>query len=342
MLRGDAVGHRSRLGEGPGHDDLAVGLDGGPGDLLPLQGLELGLNFPGNGLGQFSGVGDQDGGGHLVVLRLAEQVGGHPGGVGISVGNHQHLGGAGDHVDVHQSKHLPLGLGHIGVAGAHDLVHLGHRFRPVGQSGHRLRPAHFEDAGDPGQLGRRQDGGADLPVPSRRGGHNDLPHPGDVGGDGVHQHGGGVGGGAPGHIDAHPGQRGDLLTQDHPLPLGHEKSLPLLLGVEGADVFGGLPEDLGEFPVHLGGPLLQLLGGHLQGGELHPVELLFILQQGRIPPLLHGAEDVRHRGGHVHRLLLAGKNFLLRHLVEVVYLYHGAHLTDFWPGRPAWRGSPGT
>ena len=41
VLRGDAVGHRSRLGEGPGHDNLSVGLDGRPGDFLPLQGLEL-------------------------------------------------------------------------------------------------------------------------------------------------------------------------------------------------------------------------------------------------------------------------------------------------------------
>ena len=91
----------------------------------------------------------------LVVLGLAEQVGGDDAGVALAVGDDQDLAGTGHHVDGHLAEDLPLGLGHEGVAGADDLVHAGDALGAVGQGGYGLGPAHAEDAVDARRSGRR-------------------------------------------------------------------------------------------------------------------------------------------------------------------------------------------
>jgi hypothetical protein len=99
-----------------------------------------------------AGVGaQQDGLRELVVLGLGEEVHRHPVGVAGAIGDDQHFGGPGDHVDADGAEHAALGLGHIGVARADDLVHLRDGLRAVGQRRHRLRAAdgeHAVDAGD--------------------------------------------------------------------------------------------------------------------------------------------------------------------------------------------------
>ena len=105
----------------------------GPGDVPAGQGVQLGLHLGLDGQGQRLAVGDQHRAGQPVVLGLAEQVGGHPGGSAAAVGQDQDLAGAGDHVDAHLAVDLALGGGHIDVAGAHDLVHRRHALGAVGQ-----------------------------------------------------------------------------------------------------------------------------------------------------------------------------------------------------------------
>ena len=72
------------------------------------------------------------------------------------VGEHHHLGGAGDAVDADAAEHLALGLGDIGVAGADDAVHRGDGGGAVGQRRHRLRAADAVDFGHPGAARRGQ------------------------------------------------------------------------------------------------------------------------------------------------------------------------------------------
>jgi hypothetical protein len=79
------------------------------------------------------------------VFGLAEQVHRHPVGRRGAIGQHQDLAGPGDHVDADLAKDTPLGAGHIGIAGAGDLVHARHAGRAVGQRGHGLRAADGED-----------------------------------------------------------------------------------------------------------------------------------------------------------------------------------------------------
>ena len=339
MLRGDAVGHRDALPEIPADDELAVGLQGGPGDLCPGQGGQLPLQLMSHRLGQGAGVSDQHGGGHPVVLRLAQQIRRHPGGIGAAVGQYQHLGGPGDHVDVYPAEDLALGLRHVGVSGAHDLIHLRDGPGAVGQGGHRLGAAHLVDPGHAGDFGCGQDVGVHRPIPPGRRHHNDLPHSGDPGGNGIHQHGGRVGGGAAGHIDAHPRQGDDPLAQHHALPLGHHEALPLLPGVVGPDVLRGLLQHGQEGRLHLRRRLVHLLRRHRQGVRRCAVKAEGILPQGRVPPLLHGPEDLRHRGGYVRPASAAEQDLPLLQRFHIIYFDHD-RLTASAPGPPASRRSP--
>ena len=66
--------------------------------------------------------GDEDRLGAAAMLGLGQQIGRDPGGIGRAVGDDQHFGGAGDHVDADGAEDLALGGGHIGIARADDLA----------------------------------------------------------------------------------------------------------------------------------------------------------------------------------------------------------------------------
>ncbi len=151
----------------------------------------------------------------------------------------------------------------------------------------------------------------------------------------------GVGGGAAGHIDAHPGQGQDPLSQDDPVPLGHHKALPLLFGVVGPDVVRRLPQDGQELRLHLLQGGLQLRPGHAQAGQLRPVEAAGILVQGAVPLFPDCPDDVGHRRGHIPNLVPAEEDLLVLYGIEVIDLNHSGPLTGFFPGRPASAGPPG-
>src|SRR5262249_39499574 len=101
------------LAAGEGRDDPVVDVLG-RGDL----GLQLGLG----GGGQFVRVGDEDGGGHRVVLGLADEGGGDVHGVGGGVREDRDLRRAGLGVDADAALEEALGGGHVDVAGAGDQV----------------------------------------------------------------------------------------------------------------------------------------------------------------------------------------------------------------------------
>jgi len=82
----------------------------------------------------------------LVVLGLREQVERDPLGIGAAVADHRDFRRTGNHVDAHLAEHLPLGLGHVHVAGTDDLVDARHRGRAEGERRHRLRAADREHA----------------------------------------------------------------------------------------------------------------------------------------------------------------------------------------------------
>lgn len=114
VLRSNAVGHVDGLLQVGSHDDFAVIIDGGPGNLLPLQQGDLALQLLATAWASWRLSVTNTAEAILSVLRLAQEVRSHKSGAGLTVGNDQHLRGSGNHVDVHLSKDLLFGLSHIG------------------------------------------------------------------------------------------------------------------------------------------------------------------------------------------------------------------------------------
>ena len=90
------------------------------------------------------------------MLGLRQEVGGDPVRIGVAVGEDQHLGRPGDHVDADLAEHQALGRRHIGVAGTDDLVDRRDRRGAVGERRHRLGAADAVDLVDAGERGGRQ------------------------------------------------------------------------------------------------------------------------------------------------------------------------------------------
>ena len=98
--------HGGRLAGEGGLDPVAVG---GGRHLPGQQRLDR--------LPQVGVVGDQQAGGQRVVLGLGDQVDGDQQRVGGGVGQHRHLGRAGEPVDADPAGHLPLGQGGVQASG---------------------------------------------------------------------------------------------------------------------------------------------------------------------------------------------------------------------------------
>ena len=118
----------------------------------------------------------------------------------LLVGEDQHLGGPGDHVDADLAEHQPLGGRHIGVAGADDLGDRLDGLGAVGERRHRLRAADAIDLVDAGELRGREHQRRELAV-GRRHHHDEARHARDLGGHRVHQHRRRIGRGAARHIE---------------------------------------------------------------------------------------------------------------------------------------------
>jgi hypothetical protein len=136
-------------GLGAADDDRhALLSDGLPRDGLARKIGELPLHLLAHALGHLLANRHENGHGQRVVLRLREQIGGHPRGIGCRICSDDDLGGSGDHLDTHVAEHQSLGRGHVGVARAHDLVDAGNALRAVGQGSDGLRPANKKDPVD--------------------------------------------------------------------------------------------------------------------------------------------------------------------------------------------------
>ena len=90
------------------------------------------------------------------------------------VGEHEHLGGAGEHVDAHVAHHELLGGGDVRVARTDDLVDARDGVGAIGERGDRLSAADLVDLGDTGLRGGGQRVGVHRAVRRRRHDHRDL------------------------------------------------------------------------------------------------------------------------------------------------------------------------
>ena len=327
MLGGQLVGEVHGLVHALADDDAAEALQRLLDNLLAGEVLHLAVHLSHGALRQFPAGGDEDGGGHAVVLGLAHQVGGQKRGVGALICHNEDFAGAGNHVNVHHAVQLLFGRGHKDVPRAHNLVHLGDAFGAQGQGGHCLGPAHQEHPVHPGHVGGGQDVRVRPAGAARRGGHDNLPHLRHLGGDDVHQHRGGIPSRAPGDVDAHPVQAPHPLAGDDAVGHGVDAALLLLALVEGADVLCRFPQGLDKGRVALRHGLLQSLPGELQVLRGPAVELLGKRLYGAVAPGAHLLDDVPHgllnlRGGLAHPAFQILHKGLAGLPVPLYHFYH--------------------
>ena len=245
----------------------------------------------------------------LIVLGLAEQVHRHPVRRRRAVGQHEDFAGAGNHVDAHLPEHVLFGAGHVGVAGAGDLVHARHAGRAVSERGNGLRAANGESAAH----ARHVRGGQHqrIALAARRGhDHDDFAHARHVRGHGVHQHAGRVGRLAAGHVNAHAVQRRDFLAQQSAVLIAVRSGFAALLFlplVIAANARGRLLQRLAlrggqALEGRLQVSRLQLQRGHAGGGQ--PVKPGREGQHGLVAARAHFAQDVFD--ALLNRLVLLG------------------------------------
>ena len=202
-------------------------------------------------------VGDQDRLRAGVVLGLRQQVGGDPVGIAVPVGEDQHFGRPGDHVDADLAEHHALGRRHIGVAGADDLGDRRDGLRAIGQRRNRLRAADAIDLIDAGELGRGQHQRVEFAI-GRRHHHDDARHAGDLGRHGVHQHRGWIGRRAARHIKPDRLDRGPARTEFDAERIGEAVVLRHLPAVESLDAATGELERVAR----------RAIAGSRRGGDL--------------------------------------------------------------------------
>ena len=219
-------------------DQRAAALERGGDHVLARHGRQQPFDAGGDAIEEGGIRTEQDGLRQFVVLGLGEEVDGHPVRIARAVGDDQHFGGTGHHVDADGAEHAALGAGDVGVAGADDLVHLRNGLRAVGQRADGLGAADGEHAIDAGQMRRGQH--QFVPLAARRRHHHDeFLDARHLGGNGVHQHRTRIGRLAAGHVEADAIERRDLLAQARAVGFGVVPGLGLLPLVVAADARGG-------------------------------------------------------------------------------------------------------
>ena len=326
MLGGNDIHGFDGLAHVIGHDDLAVGVharagDGGAGQLRDLY-LQLGLH----GLGQIPAVGDKHGAGQLIVLGLAQKVGGHPRGVAAAIRQNKNFGRSCDHINADLAENLALGGGNIDVAGADDLVHGGYTFGAVGKGCHGLCAARLEN-----QINARNDrccqnGGVYLAVPPGGGRHDDLPDARDLGRDDIHQNGRGVGSRAARHIDAGALDGGVLLPQHDAGGVVDNEIFVQLLLMEAANIPGGHLQGRDKLRVglfQLGKRLIDLGLADPHIGQFGVVKFGGVFDQGGIAAGAHIGDDGVNGGLHIgFGADVAVEDLLGAYLIKIIQTDH--------------------
>ena len=98
-----------------------------------------------------------------VVLGLRQKIGGNPLRVVVAIGDHQHLGRTGDHIDADRAEDAALGGRDIGIARTGDLVDRRDRRGAVSERRDRLRAADAIDLADAGDRAAASTSGLSAP-----------------------------------------------------------------------------------------------------------------------------------------------------------------------------------
>ena len=244
---------------------------------------------------------DCDAGG--AVLRLGQQIGGDPNGIGLGIGDHEHLAGPGEKVDADAPEDLTLCLDDVGVARSEDFGDRTDRPRPVGKGRNGLRSADAVNFGDAAEIEGRNQGRSHSPVRSRRGDGDDFRHACRLGEATGHDGCGDERCGSPWNIDADTGKWIEALADKGAFTILHRPIFTQALLGKGGDVFErggkGFPDSRGEGGARL--PDLGLRDAKPCRSQLGTTKFRCISAEGRIPLGAYVRDDpgdsLPHLGG---------------------------------------------
>ena len=231
------------------------------------------------------------------MVCLAQQISSHTGGHAAGICQHFHFAGAGRHVDSYACQRGQLlGCGHIGVAGAENLINLGHGACAVGHGGNGLCPANFENALHAAEVCGKEDGRVHLAIfPGGRAEHHFLA-PGHSSRYGQHQHGGEQWRLASGYIQAHAldGQRALLAFHPGGCLQFHGSLRGILQLVKIVDVAVCQLNGFLEFLRHKAGRFLYL---GLRNGkclQVHTIKTVAVFMQSPVAMQMYCVHDGTH------------------------------------------------
>ena len=241
------------------------------------------------------------------MLGLRQQIGGDPVGIAGLVGDDQHLGRPGDHVDADLAEHDALGGRHISVARPDDLGDRRDGRGAIGQGRDRLGAADAENLVDAGKLRRRQHQRIEFAA-RRRHHHRDPRHAGDLGRHRVHQHRGRIGRGAARHIKPDRLDRGPARAEFDAERIGEAIVLRHLAAVIGLDAAAGEFERVERLAAARRNGRGDLGRGHAGADavEIEPVEFERVVLERAIAAGGDVGDDGAHGGFHVGRRLALG------------------------------------
>ncbi len=228
------------------------------------------------------------------MLGLRQQVGGGQRRIGIRVRDDHRLGRPWQTVDAHVAKHLLLGERREQVARPHDLRHAWHAFRAVSHRRDCLRAARAVNARDAAHRRRREDHVRHAPIrASGRRAHHDLFDARHLRRDDAHQQRRGQRGGPARHVHA------DRIDRAHELPQrsfrrGVDPAVHRLLAVKFPDALGGQHQRVPHLVRHGIHRALNVVLRHGDRVEGHAVDARRPVDQGRVAPFAHAADDLPH------------------------------------------------
>ena len=230
-----------------------------------------------------------------IVLGLRQQISGDPVGIAGLVGQYQHFGWPGNHVDTDFAKYQTLCSGNVGIAGSDNLGDRRDTFGAVSQRSHSLCTSDAVNLVDARKFGRRQYQRTEFAI-GRRHHHCEPRHTGDLGRDGIHENGRWIGGRAARYIKANRLDRCPLCAELDSNGVREALFCWFLTAVVSLDAIAREPERGQCFALTRFLRRLDFGGGYAQAGlgKIDTIELCGQFEQRDIAARSHIGNDAAH------------------------------------------------
>ena len=234
------------------------------------------------------------------MFGLGQHIAGQHFRIAGAVGQSVNLGRAGQLINAHGAKHLPLGLIHKGIAGADDLHHLRHRSCAISHRRNRLRAADAENPVSPRQMAARNHRAVGVWRKTR----DYLIHPGHLSGNDGHDRGRQQRKPPPRHIASHPFNRDHPVTHEHTrqdLHVQRQDRRQLRAG-KGGDIGNGKFRIRAGLRIKFRHSRQPIRHRHFKFGQIRLVKLQGIRPHRRIAVAAHIGQHLRHQRLHRRRI----------------------------------------